>query len=150
MEETVSLRWGSTLLSDSLLHPETHAQILTLDSAHGAGLQRLAVDPRTKQHKKSGSRKRLHQVNYKRKRIGLPCSLFPLSFTVSQFQLWTSHTVRPRQDLTTGDILCSLSFLLLFLFSLTLSGQSMAIIFYSILHTEVCCGSGELSKCYGL
>lgn len=56
----------------------------------------------------------------------------------------------PRQNLQTGDI-PSLVYLPLFLSSHTLPGQSMAVLFYSILGPEVCCGSGELmTVCYGL
>lgn len=63
---------------------------------------------------------------------------FPLSFTLT-----LTVCPRPRLYMSWWYSLFSLSSPPLFLSCLVLLGQSMAVIFYSILHT-LCCGSGEL------
>lgn len=79
-------------------------------------------------------------------------SLFPLSLSftlVVDSSSALSDVAGLTQDLQTGNIPL-LPYLPLFLSSRTVPEQSLAVLLYSVLGPEVCCGSGELvAMCCG-
>lgn len=87
----------------------------------------------------------MHQANFNKWSRSVPLCLFCLSFTffVLLIHIWTIHMAGQMWDLRTGG-LCPLSLFSTFISLLLCFGQIMSVIFYSILHTEVCCGSGEV------
>lgn len=75
-------------------------------------------------HEWNGVKSVLYQVNYKRKWISPPCSLFPLFFFVSLPHFWNIRAAGLMQDLKTGDLSSLSPFSAS---SLALSGQSAAL-----------------------
>lgn len=111
--------------------------------------QRAGSACRTKLCQKTPVHKRLHQGGAD----GALSLSFP-SLSLS-FSLFTPDLHHPRDQTNLASTgysdIPSFSSLPSFVSSFTLPGNSMAVLFYSILSPEVCCGSGELvAVCWGL